>query len=265
MDGQQVFRDQDLGGATFEKVDLTGASFRLVNLSGARLHNVYLPGAKLTGAVLQDVMIDGDVRGLTVNGVEVLPLVEAELDRRYPDRSLMRPTDPYGFRAAWGRLGELWAGTVERARSLEARSPGLVHESVDGEWSFVDTLRHLVFATDAWVGRALLGDPTPYHPLGVPHEESANDPAVPWDPQAQPTLDEVLDARRERWEQVATVLRELTCERLADRTEPVDEPGYPPPDAYAVDRLLRGVLAEEWEHRLFAERDLDALESRLDG
>lgn len=265
MDGPHVFRDEPMPGAVFERVEMPGASFRLVDLSGARLHNVYLPGARLTGVVVEDAVIDGDIRGLVVNGVEVAPLVEAELDRRHPDRAMMRPTDPDGYRAAWGRLEELWAATVERARFLEQRFPGVVHERVDGEWSFVETLRHLVFATDAWVTRVLLAEPAPYHPLALPHEESASDPAVPWDPGARPTLDEVLEVRRDRWERVAAVLRDLTPGRLAARTEPVDAPGYPPPDAYPVARVLRTVLGEEWEHRLFAERDLDALEARLDG
>jgi DinB superfamily len=35
----------------------------------------------------------------------------------------------------------------------------LLHESVGGEWSFIETLRHLVFATDSWIRRAILGDP----------------------------------------------------------------------------------------------------------
>lgn len=265
MDLPQQFRDQQMDGAVFERVGMAGASFRLVDLSGARLHNVYLADARLTGAVLRDADIDGDITGLVLNGVEVQPLVEAVLDRRHPDRPLMRPTDPDGFRAAWERLGELWAGTVRRARWLEERSPGTVHERVEGQWSLVETLRHLVFATDAWVGRALLARPSPYHPLGLPHEESASDPAIPWDRGARPSLDEILEVRRERRELVASVLRDLTAERLSGRTEPVDAPGYPPPEAYAVDQLLRGVLAEEWEHRLFAERDLDVLESRLDG
>lgn len=39
--------------------------------------------------------------------------------------------------------------------------PELLHERVEGEWSFIETLRHLVFATDAWVKRAILGEPHP--------------------------------------------------------------------------------------------------------
>ena len=127
MTQERSFRGQDLAGASFEDVDLKGASFRLVDLSEARMHNTYLPRARLTGVVLQDTVLDGDVRGLVVNGVEVAPLVEAELDRRHPDRAAMRPTDADGFRAAWVRLGELWDGTVARARALEERSPGTVH------------------------------------------------------------------------------------------------------------------------------------------
>jgi hypothetical protein len=79
------------------------------------------------------------------------------LDRRDPDRAKIRPTQPGGFREAWGIVERRWDNTVERARGLD---PRLLHQSVDGEWSFIETLRHLVFATDAWVRRATLGDPS---------------------------------------------------------------------------------------------------------
>jgi hypothetical protein len=46
--------------------------------------------------------------------------------------------------------------------------PDLLHERIDGEYSFIETLRHLVFATDAWVRHAILGYPEPYSPLGLP-------------------------------------------------------------------------------------------------
>ena len=88
----------------------------------------------------------------------------------------MRPTDPAGFGEAWDILERLWAGTVHRARGLPATR---LHESVAGEWSFVETLRHLVFATDAWVGRALLGDPSPWDALDLPCDEMPDAPGVP--------------------------------------------------------------------------------------
>ncbi|PZA19674.1 DinB family protein, partial [Modestobacter versicolor] len=137
--------------AEFADADLRGSRFSRVDLSGSRFAEVVLTGAVLRGVELVDVEIDGYLQHLVVNGVDVVPLVEAELDRRDPDRALLRPTDPAGFRAAWDVVERRWAATVERARRLD---PAQLHESVDGEWSFVETLRHLVYATDAWVRRA---------------------------------------------------------------------------------------------------------------
>jgi uncharacterized protein YjbI with pentapeptide repeats len=156
--------DED-GTARFEHEDLRGARFRLVDLRGARFEQIPLHDAVMRGVELVDVDIDGEVVNLTINGVDVAPLIEAELDRRDPDRARMRPTDPAGFREAWGIVERRWADTVTRARRLD---PELLHESVDGEWSFIQTLRHLVFATDAWIRRALLGDPRPWDPLDLP-------------------------------------------------------------------------------------------------
>jgi hypothetical protein len=84
--------------------------------------------------------------------------VEAGLNRRYPDRVKMRPTDADGFREAWDILERMWQLTVERARGM---APELLHERVEGEWSLIETLRHLLFATDAWVKRAILGSRRP--------------------------------------------------------------------------------------------------------
>jgi DinB family protein/pentapeptide repeat protein len=242
--------------------DLRGSRFEDVQLQGSRFRNVDLSGAVIRGALMIGAEIDGLIDGLRVNGVEIAPLVEAELDRRHPQRAKMRPTDAEGFRAGWAALEQLWAVTVERARRMP---PELLHERVDGEWSFIETLRHLVFATDAWVRRAVLGDPAPFDPLGLPHTEMGDLPGVPHDPDARPALDEILAVRADRMRTVREVLAGLTDERLAGQTEPVDAPGYPPPDAYAVRRCLRAILTEEWEHRLFAERDLDVLERRRVG
>ena len=86
--------------------------------------------------------------------------------------------------------------------------------------------------------------------------------SVPRDSDARPSLDEVLEVRADRMATVRRVITELTDEKLAGTTEPVTEPGYPEPDSYPVPRCLGAILNEEWEHRLYAERDLDALEAR---
>jgi hypothetical protein len=239
--------------------DLRGSHFRDVDLRDSRFHDVDLTGAVLRGVQLDDVEIDGNVEGLTINGVEVGPLIEEELDRRYPERGKMRPTDPAGFREAWDVVERLWADTVERARRLD---PALLHESVDGEWSFIETLRHLVMATEVWVHRAMLGDPAPWHPLSLPFDGLPDTPGVPRDREARPSLDVVLGLRRDRMATVRRVVEGLTEESLAGVTEPVEGPGWPPARSYDVRKCLLTVLNEEWQHRLYAERDLAVLESR---
>jgi uncharacterized damage-inducible protein DinB len=252
------FSRADLRGSRFERVDLSGAQLRAVDLTGARFRGISLRGAVMRGVELVNVDIHGEVENLTINGVDVGPLVDAELNRRYPDRAKMRPTDPAGFREAWDILERLWGGTVDHARRLR---PELLHESVDGEWSFIQTLRHLVFASDAWIRRAVLGDPAPWDPLDLPWDEMPDLPGVPRDRDARPSLDAVLELRRDRMATVRRVIEGLTDESLDRHTEPVEAPGWPEPRKYPVRECLLVILNEEWEHRLYAERDLDALKA----
>jgi DinB superfamily/Pentapeptide repeats (8 copies) len=255
--GVADFIRADLRGSRFERVDLSGAQLRAVDLTGARFRGVYLSGVVMRGVELVDVDIHGEIKNLTINGIDVGPLVNAELDRRYPDRAKMRPADSAGFREAWDVVERLWRGTVERARRLR---PELLHESVDGEWSFIETLRHLVFATDSWIRRAILGDPAPWDPLDLPWDEMPDTPGVPRDRDVRPSLDAVLELRRDRMSTVRQVIEGLTDDSLDGHTEPVEAPGWPQPRSYPVRDCLLIILNEEWEHRLYAERDLDALE-----
>jgi uncharacterized damage-inducible protein DinB len=252
----QVFDGADLRGARFSRTDLTGAELRAVDLTGALFRGCALSGVNMRGVELGGVSIDGDIEHLTINGVEVDPLIEAELNRRDPDRASMRPEDPAGFRRAWDIIERRWAGTVDRARGMH---PQQLHESVDGEWSFIETLRHLVFATDAWIRRTILGDPSPWDPLDLPWDEMRDTPGVPRDRSARPSLDDVLTLRRDRMASVRQVIDGLTDASLAARTEPVPGPGWPPPQSFEVRECLLVILNEEWHHREFAERDLGAL------
>ncbi len=253
------FNRADLRGSRFERVDLSGAQLRAVDLAGAQFRGVNLSGVVMRGVELLDVDIYGEIENVIINGVSIGPLVNAELNRRYPHRAKMRPADPAGFREAWDILERLWGETVERARRLP---PELLHESVDGEWSFIETLRHLVFATDSWIRRAILGDPSPWDPLDLPWDEMPDTPGVPRDRDARPPLDVVLEPRRDRMSTVRQVIEDLTDSSLDGHTEPVEGPGWPEPRSYPVRECLLCILNEEWEHRLYAERDLDALEAR---
>src|SRR5256885_13970523 len=98
MRGMTRYVDEDLHGAEFRECDL--------------------PRARLIGVVMQDAVIDGLVRNLVVNGVEVTSYVEAELDRRHPVRLLIRSADPADLREAFRQLRADWAATLGRLRGM---------------------------------------------------------------------------------------------------------------------------------------------------
>src|SRR5215471_15072518 len=159
---------QAIGGTMAEAFegDLTGAVFWGADLSGARFRDVNLTGVRISHAWLVDVDIDALVDRFVVNGVDVTAYVN-ERDPWYPLRAMLRPSDPEGMRTAWTALEAEWGKTVTRALALPE---GRLHESVDGEWSFVQTLRHLVFAMDKWFTEPILGEG--FEPFGLPNTGS---------------------------------------------------------------------------------------------
>ena len=262
------FTEQDLSGSTFRRVDLSRAELREVRLTGATIHDAdlsglrvraaWLDGVRMTGVEVPDLEIHGELGRVVVNGVDVAPLVEAELDRRHPERALMRPSDADGFRTAFATVDRLWEPTVARARALP---PEALHEQVDGEWSFTETLRHLGFAHACWVSGIVLADPSPWHPLDLPWDEAPAVDGVPWDRDVRPPLDEVLDLRAQRRATVAAVLADLDDEGLR-RPVASATPFMTEAESLTVADCLKVVLNEEWEHRLYAERDLAAVAER---
>jgi hypothetical protein len=251
------FHEQDLAGAHFEHVSLRDAHMSAVDLTGAQIRGCSFNGARMRGVELVDVEISGELQNVVVNGVDIAPLVEAELNRRMPERAKMRPDDSDGFREAWAILERLWKGTVARAMTLPEAA---LHRNVDDEWSFIQTLRHLNFASAAWVARMVRGTASPWHPLDLPWDEAPGWDGIPWDRKARPSLDEVLTVRRERQAMVRHVLESLTDEQLAADVTRI-EPGWPQMENFPVKECLRIVLNEEWQHRLYAERDLDTLDT----
>ena len=230
----------------FQDEDLTGAEFRECDLSRARM----------VGVVMQDAEIDGLVTGLVVNGVEVMPYVEAELDRRHPVRLLLRSDQPDDLREAWRQLRDDWARTTERVRSMRE---GSEHRGVDGEWSMVETLRHLVFVHDSWFRRCVLGLTEPFTAMGLGPPD-VMDRERDLDPTARPNLDDVLAVRAGQAARIEAWLGEVTPEQLAQVAPVPDDDRWPP---YATGRTVRQclgtVLTEEWAHHRFCVRDLDTL------
>lgn len=243
-------RSDDLRGAEFTRADLRGARFTATDLSGVVMRAVNVSGADIDAPWL----FDGD-SFLRVNGVDVIPLVEAELNRRFPGRASRRAADPDGLRAAWAALERSWAATLELVAAMPA---GTVDVSVGGEWSFAQTLRHLVMATDTWLGRAILEIEQPYHPIGQPHA-SAEDDSLDMSvfTTVAPSYAEVLEVRASRVAMVRDFLAAVTSDELAAaRTNPWD-----PEDPETTLSCLHVILEEEWEHQRYAMRDLDAIEA----
>jgi uncharacterized damage-inducible protein DinB len=252
------FGEEDLSGSTFDWTDLSGSTFRYASLSDVMIRGTDLYRVTMRDVELRDVDISGEIERLVINGVDVTDYVHDELVRRDPVLGRLTPDDPAGFLAAWDELEHLWEETVARARALD---PALLDESVEDEWSFIQTLRHLVFASSAWLNRAVLGEPQPFHPLALPWSTAPPLPQLGLDLDARPTLDEVLALRRERQADARRVLEALTDEQLAAEVTPEGE-GWPPPRPFEVKRCLSILLNEEYWHRQYAERDLAVLESR---
>lgn len=237
-DGGRSFVDRDLRGARFERCDLRGAVVR---------------GSAVGGLEVDDPWLLEEQLGVVVNGVDVTAYVAAELDRRYPGRALRTAADPGGLRAAWTAVEDAWAARLDRVATMPA---GTVDASVAGEWSFAQTLRHLVMATDVWLRQTVQGVPDALHPVGQPHAEYATDGydlSVFSD--AQPTYDEVLTVRAERQAMVRGHLASMDDDELA-RLCP-----HPWSTEHQVSVLqcLQTIVGEEWEHLRYADRDLDAL------
>jgi len=228
------------------------------DLSGAEFRECLLDGARLVGVVMRDAEIDGLVSNLIVNGVEVTAYVEAELDRRHPVRLLLRSDDPAELHAGWRRLQVDWAATVERMRAR----PGIERGRVNGEWSAVQTLRHLVFVHDSWFRRCVLGLTEPFTPIGLAIDTVPDQEGQGLDPAADPDLDEVLAVRHEQAAELDAWLASVTPEQLTAPAPVPDDDRWPP---YARGRSVRQsvgtVLDEEWEHHGFCVRDLALLEA----
>ena len=89
-----------------------------------------------------------------------------------------------------------------------------------------------------------------------------DEPGVPRDRAARPSLDEVLALRADRMATVRQVIADLTDDDAGRHDRTGHRARLPRVGELPRRRCLRVILNEEWEHRLFAERDLDILESR---
>lgn len=208
-----------------------------MNFTDTSMHGVWLVG----------VEIDGVVERLVVNGVDVTAYVEAN-DPWQPLRGASRVRDVAAMIDACDALDSAWSEAIERVRS----SPSEVAEaSVDGEFSFVQTLRHLVFGMDKWFVHPVLAGP--FHPIGLPNTGSIDFPWPDIDRAATASFDEAVEARGERVARLRSWLGSASDGDL-DREVVVLENG-----AHPVGDCIRVVFEESFEHLRYARRDLTRL------
>ncbi|WDF34457.1 DinB family protein [Arthrobacter agilis] len=236
---------RDFEGATLIRASFRGATLRFSDVSGVTMRGVDVDGLDIDS---HDLFLGS----LVVNGVDVVPLVDAELNRQFPGRELQKAQTPSGLRDGWVAVQAAW----ER---LVAETPAdLVDAHRDDEWSLAQTLRHLILATDAWLGRGIHGREQPFHEIGqifTGAGEMGFDLSI--FRVAAPGFEEVLAVRAERQQQVTGFLRTVTAEVLAeDRADPWGGEDWRP----SVGDCIRVILEEEWAHLRYVRRDLALLQ-----
>lgn len=237
----EEFEDRDLSGSTFWGVNLTNSTFRDADFGGSTFFHVFM----------KDVKIDGIVERLVVNGVDVTDYV-AEHDRWYPLRTMLEPAAASECRAAWDLLSSEWSQLLERAARM---NPDALLESAGGEWSFRDTLRHLVFVRDKWFAWPILGR-TRFTNLGLPNTGSRDFAWPGLDHEVAPSVGDVLDIRSRQNSEFLDWLAAADFTHLPAETEVLENGTVP------TLMCLHAVLEEEFEHLRYATRDLDALSTR---
>jgi len=227
--------------------DLAGAVFWGADLRGARFRDVDLTGARISHAWLVDVEIDALVEGVVINGVDVTTYVN-ERDPWFPLRAMLRADEPTSMLAAWSALRAEWAATIEMARLIPEER---LHERVEGEWSFVETLRHLVFAMDKWFTVPVLGEP--FHASGLPNTGSVDFPWPRLDDRLTPTVTEALAVRADREARFGEYLSSVTVDDLSTTVDVLEN------GPHSVKDCIHTVFEEEFWHNRYARRDLELL------
>ncbi|MDW3216556.1 MAG: DinB family protein [Ilumatobacteraceae bacterium] len=228
-------------GATFVRTSFKGATVRSSDVSGVTMRSVEVNGLDIDS---HDLFFGS----LIVNGVDVVPLVDAELDRQFPGRELQKAQTPEGLRDGWSAVQAAWHTTMTDT------PPHLVDAHVDDEWSLAETLRHLVLATDAWLRGGIMGIEQPFHEIGLIFTGAAD---MGFDTSIfradEPAFEDILAVRAGRQQMVTDFLATATPELLAEeRDNPWGGGDWHP----TVGDCVRVILEEEWAHLRYVQRDL---------
>jgi hypothetical protein len=249
--------------ATFHQRDLSGTTFDTCTLEGARFRDCNLSGVIIVASYVEDVRVSslhGQGARVVVDDVDVSGYVASELDRRFPERVALRALGgPDDYRAVFAMLETGWDETLRRAERLPEAAR---FERVDGEWSFVETLRHLIFADHCWISRQYYETDDAFHPLALPPTDYPQEQraGLGLDEDRQPTYDEVVALFRDRRRRLRELLVVVTDGDLERPRTALIAPAWGE-ETHTGAECLRVLLEEYSSHRRYAERDLAALET----
>ena len=231
-------------GETFFRTSFKGAKLRACDVSGVTMRGVDVDGLDIDS---HDLFFGS----LIVNGVDVVPYVDAELNRQFPGRELQKAQTPEGpSRRLGGGAGRVGDNADEHAPRTGGRPRR-------GGMVLAQTLRHLVLATDAWLRGGILRMQQPFHEIGQIFSGAA---VMGFDMSVfradEPAFEDVLAVRAERQQMVTELLTTATSELLAEeRDDPWGGGDWHP----TVGDCVRVILEEEWAHLRYIRRDLALL------
>ncbi len=241
---------------TFENQDLAAATFHNVNLHRATFTDVNLGGATIRDANLKDMTIrEANIDGLTIFDLRIDHLIEAELDRRDPERLRLRMVDVYNpdnVRQIMSRLDDLRATFYAQLRAIDHAT--LIKRPQEDEWSILEIVRHLLFVEDMYITWWTLQSETPLNDLGLRPTFLDNHPRFT-NVGSQPSqdLETVLTAWTNIHQQTQTFLATITPNQLQRDTSDVDF-GYG-----TVGNILQGLANHDLHHIREAERLIERL------
>lgn len=234
----ESFDDRDLSDSTFWGVQFHRARFRDADFSGSSFFHVFL----------KNVSIDGEIKNLLINGVDVTEYVNQH-DRWWPLRNNLSPDTREGVVESWTALSLEWSKLLGLVSTLR---PSVVNQSVDGEWTLNQTLRHLIFAMDKWFMLPMLGAHT-FSAIGLPNSSSQARPWPGLDLSENPDFEKIIATRSDQHRRFGEFISEMQIGNLPESVS-IEEGGNVP-----ALMCLHVVLEEEFEHLRYMIRDLALL------
>ena len=212
------------------------------------MRDVDLTRARIIDAMLVDAEVSGLISGLRVNGVEVAPLIEAELDRRHPERGV-RGDRSTGVRDGWAVVEEMWRPTMSwpgpsprRSANGASRASGRSRRLAALDLRHRRLVRQGRARRTAAVSPAGAGADLPRRRRSIGTRRGRHSVVRRRARRSSATL-----GSRRRF--VATV----TADELERPRQGDDDAGYPPPTEHSVVGCIHVVMDEEWNHHQYAD------------